>query len=340
MEDGYGYTYLQARRAAGQKLRSRGVPDADLDADLLLEEASSMSRAQILLRGADQVPEDIMARYAEAVEKRSRRIPLQQITGKACFMGLDLEVSDQVLIPRQDSEILAEEAIRRIREAQEEAIGAGLSRKGPETGGRGLSQEEGPSAGASEHPGRVRVLDLCTGSACLIIAAAHFCRGIEAVASDLSDQALDIARRNVQNSGVSVSLLQGDLFESVTGTYDVILSNPPYIKEGDLPNLMEEVRDHEPRLALDGGRDGLDFYRRIISRAPEYMRPGGWLLFEIGADQGAQVGDLLHQGGFEKVSILQDLAGLDRVAEGRWRAWKVRTAEQGGSNELQRTGIN
>ena len=287
-------TYRQARRKAAEELSGRGVPDADIDAGLLLEYASSMDRTQLLLREEEEVPEAILSRYREAVRLRSCRVPLQHITGEAVFCGIRFEVSDQVLTPRQDTEILEEEAAKQI---------LALQRKSCEEGGSGEQKSRRT----------VRVLDLCTGSGCLIIAAAKLCPGIEAVGTDISGPALDIARRNAENSGTDVTFLESDLFERVEGTFDVILSNPPYIRTGDIGGLMDEVRDHEPHMALDGGPDGLSFYRRIVGQAPRYLRPGGCLLFEIGFDEGQDVTRMLRQADFREVRIIRDLNGLDRV---------------------------
>lgn len=287
-------TFRQAKRDAAAELSRRGVPDADIDAGLLLEYASSMGRTQLLLLEEEEVPEAVLSRYREAVRLRSCRVPLQQITGEADFCGIRFEVSDQVLTPRQDTEILEEEAVKRIRVLQKKACA-----------------EETDGARRGQRP--VRVLDLCTGSGCLIVAAARLCPGIEAVGTDISGPALDIARRNAENSGTDVTFLEGDLFEKVEGTFDVILSNPPYIRTGDIGDLMEEVRDHEPLLALDGGTDGLSFYRRIVRAAPQYLNSGGSLLFEIGFDEGQDVTEMLRQAGFREVRIIRDLNGLDRV---------------------------
>ncbi len=287
-------TYRQARRKAADELSGRGVPDADIDARILLEYASSMDRTQLLLREEEEVPEAILSRYWEAVRLRSCRVPLQHITGEAVFCGIRVEVSDQVLTPRQDTEILEEEAVKRIRVLQRKACA-------------------GEACGAWKDRRPVRVLDLCTGSGCLIIAAAKLCPGIEAVGADISGPALDIARRNAENSGTDVTFLESDLFEKVEGTFDVILSNPPYIRTGDIGGLMDEVRDHEPHMALDGGPDGLSFYRRIVSLAPRYLNPGGCLLFEIGFDEGQDVTRMLREAGFGNVRIIRDLNGLDRV---------------------------
>ena len=283
-----GITYRQLRQQAAVLLGKHEVPDADIDARLLLQDAAGCSGAELVLREKDPVPGPVWEKYQRAVRMRCCRMPLQQITQRADFMGIPLKVSDQVLIPRQDTETLAEEAIRRIQAAKD--------------------GKDSAIAGT-----RIRVLDLCTGSGCLIISLCRFCPGIEAVACDISESALDIARQNAENSGADVTFLQGDLFEGVEGKFDFILSNPPYIRTEDIRSLMEEVRDHEPRIALDGGTDGLRYYRRIAQQAPRYLKSGGNLLLEIGADEGEDVCAILSHFGFCGISVIRDLAGLDRV---------------------------
>lgn len=282
-------TYYEVRADAVRRLSDAEVPDAGIDAELLLEYASGMDRGHVLMNLKEAVPQDIRKRYEEAVKLRAQRIPLQQITGETEFMGIRFLVSDKVLTPRQDTETVAEEAIRIIREKQKEA-------------------------GEGKQP--VRVLDLCTGSGCLIVSAAKFCPGAEAFASDISPEALETARKNAALAGVSVIFAEGDLFENISGRFDVIMSNPPYIRSGDIPGLMEEVKDHEPHLALDGGPDGLLFYRKIAVQAPEFLRGGGVLLFEIGMDEGEDVRKILGKCGFSDVRVLKDLSGNDRLVLG------------------------
>ena len=194
-------------------------------------------------------------------------------------MGLKFHVSPHVLIPRQDTEILVEEALKRIR------------------------------------PG-MDVLDLCTGSGCIIISMKKYQGQIRAAACDNSPQALAVARENAALNGVSVQFLEGDLFRPVEGMFDAIVSNPPYIPTGELAGLMPEVRDFEPRSALDGDADGLIFYRRIVNDAKNHLKPGGFLLFEIGCDQGKDVSELMWQAGYQDRNVIKDLAGLDRVVAG------------------------
>lgn len=272
-------TYYDAARRGEALLRERGVPDAGQDAWLLLSSVCGIDRNFYYLRRAEEMDEGLRREYESLLLKRARRVPLQHLTGEQEFMGLSFLASPDALIPRQDTEILAQEALKRIR--------AGMD-----------------------------VLDLCTGSGCIAISLLALCPGIRAVASDLSGPALAVARENAKRNRVNAKFVQGDLFEKITGRFDLIVSNPPYIPSGDIPGLMPEVRDFEPRLALDGKEDGLAFYRRIIKQSKKYLKPDGVLMFEIGFDQGDGVSGLMRDAGFSEITVVKDLAGLDRVVSG------------------------
>ena len=163
----------------------------------------------------------------------------------------------------------------------------------------------------------MRILDLCTGSGCILLSLLARNPRIDGVGTDLSAGALQVASRNRDRLGIQAQLIQGDLFEHVTGSFDVIVSNPPYIPSKEIGGLMPEVRDHEPAMALDGGADGLDFYRRIIREAAGYLKPGGWLAFEIGCSQGEDLVRLLSEAGYTGVRTGRDLAGQVRTAFGQ-----------------------
>lgn len=275
-------TLEQSYRQASERLEEQGVPDAALDAWYLLEHVTRLGRAEYLLRREEQLPEQEAERYAALVEKRAERIPLQYLTGEQEFMGFRFRVNPSTLIPRQDTEILTEQAMR-------------------------LAEGK-------------RVLDLCTGTGCIIISLAKLCRLQEADGTDLSEAAVTLARENAERLGAGVRFFCGDLFAPLgTRVYDVIVSNPPYIRSEVIPTLQPEVRDHEPMSALDGDRDGLLFYRRIIAKAPEHLSEGGSLLFETGCEQTEDVSELLRQAGFVKLRIVKDYAGLNRVVIGEWR---------------------
>ncbi|MBR4719373.1 MAG: peptide chain release factor N(5)-glutamine methyltransferase [Lachnospiraceae bacterium] len=273
-------------RGAGA-LRAAGISDADIDASLLLEHVLGVNKDHILAHGTDAVAEDRSDEYLALIERRKKHVPLQYITGHQEFMGLDFEVNEHVLIPRQDTECLVEEAMI-------------------ETG-------DG-----------MRVLDLCTGSGCILISLMRYKNDIEGIGTDISGEALKTAEHNAAANGVNAKFLQGDLFEALNAhpsmkkdRFDIVISNPPYIPSGIIGTLMEEVRDYEPVNALDGGTDGLDFYKRILEGADEYLIPGGCILFEIGYDQGPAVSGLLRDKGYTDISVVRDLAGLDRVVKGR-----------------------
>ena len=237
-------TAAQLLREGREALKAAKIPEWELDAWYLLEYASGLTRNDYFLQPERTVPEEQARAYLDLIKKRSSHVPLQHLTGSQEFMGLPFFVNRHVLIPRQDTEILVEEALP--------VLAAGM-----------------------------RILDLCTGSGCILLSLLHFCPGLKGVGTDLSEEALRVARKNAGNLGIEADFLQGDLFEPVTGTYDCIVSNPPYIASRTVDTLMEEVRMHEPRMALDGGEDGLSFYREIIRQSPAYLKAGGRIFLEI-----------------------------------------------------------
>ena len=217
--------------------------------------------------------------YENVLKKRAERIPLQYITGEQEFMGLPFKVSPAVLIPRQDTETLVEEALKVMK------------------------------------PG-MKVLDMCTGSGCILISILKNITGVEGLGVDISKQALIVAKENAKLNGVLASFERSDLFEMVTDTYDVIVSNPPYIPTEVINGLMPEVAQFEPYQALDGKEDGLHFYRKIVKECKSYLKEDGKILFEIGHDQGAAVSEMLTYAGFSEVRVVKDLTGNDRVVIG------------------------
>lgn len=269
-------TVREALRRAAALLADARVPDARLDAEYLLAELLGTDRLRLLADGDTPLVPECEKAYDAWLARRARREPLQYILGTQPFMGLTLRVTPDALIPRADTETLCEEAYRRMR------------------------------------PG-MRCLDLCTGTGALAIAMKAHCPGAEVYASDISKQALSLAEANAKRLGTEIHFCQGDLFAPL-GEMDfgLIVSNPPYIPSGELPGLQAEVR-FEPALALDGGRDGLDFYRRIAGGAPARLSPGGALLMEIGSTQAEPVTGLLERAGLTEIRVLKDLAGLDRV---------------------------
>lgn len=275
-------------REATEKLSRAGIEEAHLDARLLLEYAAGITVQDYMMDPFQVLPEEKVQAYHEAVEKRAARIPLQHITGQQEFMGYPFRVNEHVLIPRQDTETLVECALEKLEPEME-------------------------------------VLDLCTGSGC--IAASLYLIGKKQGkvfpdrcfdAADISAEALDTARENCRALGAQVRLIHSDLFERIEGSYDMIVSNPPYIRRGVIEGLQEEVRLHDPYIALDGHEDGLYFYRRIADEAGRHLKWGGWVLLEIGHDQSKDVSRLLAEAGFTCIQGKKDLAGLDRVVMGMY----------------------
>ncbi len=280
-------TYREAHDRAAEMLSAAGVENETLESRLLLEHITGMDTAQYRLRWEDEMPAEDERDFFALVRKRCARIPLQHLTGEQEFMGLTFAVNGDVMIPRQDTETLAEAAIRILT--------------GPEV----------PAGGA------VRVLDLCTGSGCLAISLLFFCPQVEMYAADVSEAALAVAAQNAAMHHADVTWIHSDLFDDVPGDFFMIVCNPPYIPTDEIDTLMPEVRDHDPRLALDGGADGLEVYRRIVPESASRLLPGGWLLLEIGAEQGAAVSEMMREVGYTQVEVIPDLAGLDRVVIGR-----------------------
>ncbi len=275
---------------AVRRLAEAGIEEASWDAWLLLSEASGMDRASFLAHREEEADPETVRTLESMLARREAREPLQYILGKQAFYGLDLIVTPDVLIPRQDTEVLVETVLRDMCDRQ----GAG-------------------TASGTPVPGRLRGLDLCTGSGCIAIALS-VCGKISMDASDLSEAALAVARRNGAACGADINWLSGDLWEAVPGRrYDLITSNPPYITDPEYETLQPEVRLYEPAMALKGGADGLAFYRRILEKAPEHLLPGGRIYLEIGAAQAADVSALCRAAGLENVRTVRDLTGRDRV---------------------------
>lgn len=262
-----------------EQLKKAAIEDAEVDAWYLLEFVTGINRAQYFLRMNEEISSEQEMQYCEYIGIRGRHIPLQHITGVQEFMGLEFCVNEHVLIPRQDTEILVESVWKELRPGME-------------------------------------LLDMCTGSGCILISLLKLCNGVSGLGVDISEEALKVAERNVAKIGVEATLLQSDLFSEVEGKFDIIVSNPPYIRTSVIEGLQEEVKFHDPFLALDGKEDGLYFYRKIIEESTKYLKEHGRLYFEIGHDQGAEVSRLMRNGGFAEVAVKKDLAGLDRVVFG------------------------
>lgn len=293
-------TILQTRDEIIETLTSAGIEDADSEARIILRETAGLSATDIHGRPDDEITGDIYNEIHAIIKRRLMREPLQYIYGRWDFMGLVFAVRPGVLIPRSDTEIMVETVMGRL------------------------------------HDG-MKILDLCTGTGCILISLLKYSNGCEGVGVDISTEALALAKENAEtilgaepyaesagNAGVlpEISFLQGDLYDALTEmvepiTFDIIVSNPPYIPAGVIDTLEPEVKQYEPHLALDGGDDGLDIIRRIIDGAPDHLIRGGELFLEIGYDQGPAVSALMREAGFADVEVIQDYAGLDRVVAGR-----------------------
>lgn len=273
------FSYQELLMQGKRALADIGIPDADLDSFLLLEHVTGMNRGQFFLRAKEPASLAEAERYRELLEKRKQRIPLQYIVGEQEFMGLPFYVNEHVLVPRQDTECLVELALAYVR-------------------------------------GK-RVLDMCTGSGCIAVALSVLGNPAECRGVDVSADALEVAERNARRNRADVTFIQSDLFDRVTGAYDIIVSNPPYIPPGIIDGLSEEVRKYEPYLALYGGEDGLTFYRRITKESIGYLSEGGMLFYEIGCEQALDVMEIMKEAGFRDVACRKDYAGHDRVVFGR-----------------------
>lgn len=262
-------------------LEEAKVPDFSYDARILLEHICHTNRNDLLAHGERSVSREEYRLYETIINERAKRIPLQHLLGQQEFMGLPFQVNENVLIPRQDTEILVEEVLREL------------------------------------HDG-MRILDMCTGSGCVLISLLYYSNDCKGIGIDLSKKALEIAKANAENllKDKEITFLCSDLFAGVEGKFDRIVSNPPYIPSGEIPGLMPEVKEHEPLMALDGREDGLYFYRLLTEQSPRYLNIGGRLYFEIGHDQGEAVASLMREQGFRNVTVVKDYAGLDRVVYG------------------------
>ena len=284
------WTYKNLYEWGMQQLKQAEIPEAELDARLLLESVCKTDRNTLLVHGQREVSPEEYGCYVNYIAERKTRKPLQYITGVQEFMGLPFLVNENVLIPRQDTEILVEEAMRRL------------------------------------HDG-MRILDMCTGSGCILLSLLYYSNDCSGLGVDISDKALQTARQNAEHirtlkKEIDVSFMQSNLFEKLAdseeyaGAFEMIVSNPPYIQSHVIDTLMPEVGQYEPRLALDGKEDGLYFYSLIIEQAGKYLAGGGELFFEIGCDQGHDVIKMMEEAGYKEVEVIKDFAGLDRVVCG------------------------
>ena len=272
-------TFREAISFGERQLNDVGIVDAKNDAWLLLTFVCKIDRTFYYVHMDEQMSIEQQAEYENVINKRAEHVPLQYITGEQEFMGNAFHVNESVLIPRQDTETLVEESLKLVR------------------------------------PG-MKVLDMCTGSGCILISILKNVVDVEGFGYDISKQALNVAKENAKLNNVMATFEPSDLFEKVTDTFDIIVSNPPYIPTAVIGTLMPEVAVYEPIQAFDGKEDGMYFYRKIITSASDYLKENGKLLFEIGHDQGESVSNLMREAGYKDVRVVKDLAGNDRVVIG------------------------
>ena len=279
-------TIADALREGKQRLKAAGKEAWAFEAELLMEKAAGLNRTALFLRGEEGLSTEALAAYEGYLSERELGRPTQYILGEWEFMGLPFSVGEGVLIPRGDTEVLVETVLEK-----------------------------------QQSEGFMSILDIGTGSGCIPVSLGRYGKFTNILAVDISPKALDYARKNAEKNNISIDFYESDLFAGVPGEWrgrlEAIVSNPPYIPKKDLDGLMTEVRDHEPMNALDGGEDGLDFYRVIVEQAKEWLVDGGWLFFEIGYDQGEALLSLFREFGYTESELKQDLAGLDRVVFAR-----------------------
>lgn len=298
------------------RLSKAGVMDARIDAQELYCYMNNCDKVILFLKKEEEVDKETEEKYFDLIAKRASRIPLQHITGVQEFMGFRFKVGPDVLIPRQDTEVLVQEAaeilIKRNGEKEKKSLLARMRKADNQS-----------------------VLDLCCGSGAIGISLSKICSDLSVTATDISLPALQLAAENAKALRAEVDFLQGDLFDAIsqgtriltggrtgrsrgtkTRDFDMIISNPPYIRTNSIAVLQEEVKAHEPLLALDGGRDGLDFYRRIVDRAWHWLKKDGWLIMEIGYDQGEALRKMIKDNGnYTPAQVIKDLPGKDRVVK-------------------------
>ena len=270
--------YREIYKEGEKLLNDSGIEEAALDARLLLEYVCNTDRTTLLAHPEREVSEKEEAAFLELINRRCLREPLQYITGNQEFMGLLFETGTDTLIPRQDTESLVEEAMKDLHDGME-------------------------------------ILDVCCGTGCILLSLLHYSNDCKGLGVDISKEAVELAGKNAVTLGLDTQaeFKVSDMFSAVNGKYDMLLCNPPYIPHAVIDTLEPEVRDYEPRRALDGGDDGLDYYRILAARSGRYLKRGAVLYLEIGYDQGEAVKRLFETEGYKNVEVLKDLSGNDRV---------------------------
>lgn len=332
-------------------LREAGIPDADLDSRILLEESCGITLQNLFAHPDKTVADDQAAQYLNFIDRRAHHEPTAMIIGKWDFCGLTFRVTKDTLIPEQDTECLVEEALRYYGSQESSYFKPAGDRS---TNGSEAEMKDRNTA-HYQHP--LRILDLCTGTGCILLSLLHFLPQSSGIGTDLSETALQVAGQNAESLGLAdrSMFLQGDLWEALNcentdnvksimtnppfngednrqrltrkqyltnnlyqEQFDLIVSNPPYIPTNVIPTLQPEVKDGEPMLALNGGPDGLVFYRRILGEAGRHLKPSGIIILESGFDEAGQIRELMQNAGFQNIRITKDYGSKDRVVSGTW----------------------
>ena len=262
------------------QLKAADISDWKTDSRLLLEYACGTDFNFLYTNPDFEVSNDKETLYKEYIDKRLTHVPVQHITGSQCFMGLDFKVTPDVLIPRPDTEILVEEVLKDL------------------------------------HDG-MRILDMCAGSGCILLSLLKYSNDCTGQGVDISPSALKVARENAEKLGISgAEFIESDLFQNVSGKFDILVSNPPYIKTSEIETLMPEVSKYDPFIALDGHEDGVYFYKKILEGAGGFLNRGSLIAFEIGNDEGEAVSGLMKEAGLKNIEVIKDYGGNDRVVKG------------------------
>ena len=262
------------------QLKAADISDWKTDSRLLLEYACGTDFNFLYTNPDFEVSNDKETLYKEYIDKRLTHVPVQHITGSQCFMGLDFKVTPDVLIPRPDTEILVEEVLKDL------------------------------------HDG-MRILDMCAGSGCILLSLLKYSNDCTGQGVDISPSALKVARENAEKLGISgAEFIESDLFQNVNGKFDILVSNPPYIKTSEIETLMPEVSKYDPFIALDGHEDGVYFYKKILEGAGGFLNRGSLIAFEIGNDEGEAVSGLMKEAGLKNIEVIKDYGGNDRVVKG------------------------
>ena len=278
-----------------ERLRQADIPEADSDIRLFAMDVTGCTYSTLILRMAEEATEEQARKLRAYVTERMTHKPCQYILGSQEFMGMEFATAPEVLIPRPETELLVEQACKKLEKLRE--------KKRKQTG-----------------DGKLRVLDMCCGSGCIGISVSKLVPAVSVDLADISDAAITLTKKNRERLQADCTVIQTDLFAQIEEKYDMIISNPPYIRTDEIPKLMAEVRDFEPHLALDGKADGLYFYDKIIREAREYLYEDGYILFEIGQDQLDAVRGFLVENGYVDIEGMKDYAGLDRIIAARYPA--------------------